>query len=385
MTAVLALGLLALVAPGASAVAVGVPGKPAAVVSGHGRVNLTWAHPATVVSGYKVRVSTSASGPWVVPASCGGVVAVPHCSVTGLVNNKKYFFRVLAVKGTAASAFSPVSAPIVLTCANGSACAVGNRGPGGGVVFYTASTPFDAAGDVYEEFADPGAWYDFVSDHGYPGSPGVIDPALQWCTNTVSPTTWVALGKGLSNTLTLVTCAGDLAAHAAHLFTGGGKTNWFLPNRTEANLLCQYAAGVAAPSINATCAGSDTPRGGFTPDLYWTSSSMNLSDVLGPLAAEGSSQVPCLTGQPALPAATCAVILTQIGPAIAVNFAHNYPAGNSKAIKACTGGISPVLQVPAAAGLPLNTPKDGPLYYHCLRAQSGSVASPQVRPIRAFS
>ena len=384
VTVGLAVSSLALFAPVASATSVGVPGKPTAGVGGHGRVNLTWAHPAAAVTGYKVRVSTSASGPWSVPTSCGGVVVKNSCSVTGLVNNKKYFFKVLAVKGTASGAFSPVSAPITLTCANGSACAVGNRGPGGGVVFYTAAAPFDTAGDVYLEFADPGAWYDYASDHGYQGAPGVIDPSIQWCPSTPSPVTWIALGKGLGNTLTLTQCAGDRAAHAAHGYTGGGKTNWFLPNRSEANLLCQYASGVAAPSVNATCAGSDTPRGGFTPDLYWSSSSMNASDVLVPLAAEASTPVPCLTGQPALSAANCAIILGGIAPAIAVNFSHNYPAGNTKAIKSCTGGISPVLQVPAAAGLPGSTPHDGPLYYHCLRAQTGSVASPQVRPVRAF-
>jgi hypothetical protein len=111
---------------------------------------------------------------------------------------------------------------------------------------------------------------------------------------------------------------------------------------------------------------------------------MNLSEVLTPIANEGGSPVPCLTEQPALTAATCAAILATIAPAIAVSFAQTYVPNARSTSHDCSGGFSPVLQVPAAAGLPSSTPHDGPRYYHCLREATAPVASPQVRPIRAF-
>ncbi len=402
-TAAVALGCLALAAQGIavstavqaapakarpsirpSAVALpGVPGRPQAEVSGHGAVRLTWAHPTKVVAGYRVRVATKPTGPWKTPVGCTGLVKKPTCTAKSLLNGTTYYFKVASVASSRTSKFSATSKSVVLRCSNGSSCRVGDTGPGGGTVFYATTSAFDPAGDMYLEFAAPGAWYDWASSHGYLGAPGVIDPGLQWCAASPSPRTAVALGAGENSTRVLKLCATDKAAHAARGYNGGGKGDWSLPSKAEANLLCQYAAGVASPSPAAICAGSNAPRGGFSPDYYWTSSSTNLDGMLAALSAEVAS-VPCFTGQPALPASTCAGILATIAPAIAVSFAQTYVPGPTKASGACSGALSPLLVVPAAGGLPADTPHDGPRFFHCIRQVSPPVASPQVRPVRAF-
>jgi hypothetical protein len=130
----------------------------------------------------------------------------------------------------------------------------------------------------------------------------------------------------------------DKAAHAARGYTGGGKTDWFLPSTDETNLERQYAAGAPTP----------------------------------PLA------------QCALSAATCAAILDNVAPATAKHFGRTVVSGGTKAIGACGGSISPILIVPAAAGLLATVPHDGSGTNHCVRQASAPAASPQVRPVRAF-
>lgn len=121
-----------------------------------------------------------------------------------------------------------------LTCAQGGTCALGDRGPGGGIVFYirtaTPTVPWR-----YLEVA-PATWFN-----------GVADPAMAWCSNTSdlikNPTdgttsvkqTQSAIGTGLSNTLKMLKVCTFGAANAVSTYSGGGKSDWFLPSKDELN------------------------------------------------------------------------------------------------------------------------------------------------------
>jgi fibronectin type III domain protein len=358
------------------------PGQPSGVVAGPGAVMLSWTPPKRRTTGYKVRMATSSDGPWAAVTGCADVVTATACVATGLANDTPYYFQVQAVRGKRAGKLSAASDPVTLTCASGSSCVVGDTGPGGGTVFFAAATPFDAAGDTYLELADAGDWVDWTDGQSL-ASRGLVDPGLQWC-GSYSPANDTALGSGAANTARLAQCAGEEAAHAAQAYRGGGKADWFLPSADEANLECQFAAGVASPDVGTACAGGTSLRAGFAPDLYWTSSSMNLDGLLADLAAEGATLVPCLTGQPALTASICASILSNMAPALAQNFGPMLNIATNSAATACGGQVAPVFIVPAALGLPGTEPHDGSGRYHCLREVTRPTASPQVRPVRAF-
>lgn len=123
-------------------------------------------------------------------------------------------------------------------------CQVGERGPGGGIVFYDVGS--DQPWGRYLEVAPP-SWYE-----------GGADPRSQWCdaTDLDVAGTSTEIGAGAANTqLAIAACAAG-AANTAHQFAGGGMTDWFLPSKDELNLLYAQQRSI----------------GGFASDDYWSSS-----------------------------------------------------------------------------------------------------------------
>jgi hypothetical protein len=104
----------------------GVPGAPAAPTGtgADGRVTVNWALPTVTggftITGYRVEVATSDSGPWIDAAgTCAPDVTTISttrtCSATGLTNGTPYFFRVTAISiagvgsaSTASNSLTPV-------------------------------------------------------------------------------------------------------------------------------------------------------------------------------------------------------------------------------------------------------------------------------------
>ena len=159
-------------------------------------------------------------------------------------------------------------------------CAVGERGPGGGIVFYVSANYFTSAGSTcateckYLEAA-PGNW----AGAGYGGS----DPELNWSTDETSFTgqnvnysrlvgyepesyyiselvNW-RIGKGLSNTsLMAVSGATSSAMNAALSYAGPDASagQWFIPSMNELNELCKYARGQSTgnPKVSCTTSGA---------------------------------------------------------------------------------------------------------------------------------
>ena len=159
------------------------------------------------------------------------------------------------------------------TCATGGTCAIGDAGPGGGIVFYVAATP--QTWGTYLEAAP--------TDYQVNGSRAQVG----WgCQGTSTGATTTAIGTGKANTATiLATCretgiAADVANKYSTTNTAGAPGaagQWFLPSRDELNELCKiYSNGrtdtYAYSAYQNGCTGKLVPTGGFAAGYYWSSS-----------------------------------------------------------------------------------------------------------------
>lgn len=120
-----------------------------------------------------------------------------------------------------------------LSCASGGACRLGDTGPGGGIVFYVASSTFASAGSdcattcrYLEAAPSPRRWL------------GDVD--LAWSPPLKIRTTGAggtSIGSGYQNTARLFNqYVGEdvsLAAVYAFRYSNRGKTDWHLPSRDE--------------------------------------------------------------------------------------------------------------------------------------------------------
>ena len=153
-----------------------------------------------------------------------------------------------------AGATGPAGSNATLTCAQGGTCAIGDTGPGGGIVFIV-QTPTAAAPWRYMEAA-PNTW-----------NGGSEDPIIRWCDNgdalvpslvtgdTTVRQTSDAMGAGYVNTQKMLQGCTYGAANAAAAYNGGGKSDWHLPSKDELNEL--YLRRVTV--------------GGFLAEKYWSS------------------------------------------------------------------------------------------------------------------
>jgi hypothetical protein len=132
--------------------------------------------------------------------------------------------------------------------------AVGDTGPGGGIVFYVQSDggTFTCGLNLtstckYLEVA-PNTW-----------SGGAADPTIIW---QAAPSFGAipapgsagqAIGSGYRNSATVVAWLGNDSTHAngaARRYTANGLTDWYLPARDELNQLCVYFSNVATVTDN---------------------------------------------------------------------------------------------------------------------------------------
>ena len=192
---------------------------------------------------------------------------------------------VASTSTTSTTSTTTTTTTIKVTCAQGGVCAVGDSGPGGGIVFYVAPAPFTQIGATgsmcttsckYLEAA-PSNWNNAAGD---PLIAWVSDYETNYVNNwwrAVSGADGVVVGTGYQNSLDIVAQAGNIAASSAAVasraYAGGGKTDWFLGSRDEMNELCKYARKTGQASGSATvCAGGESPSArGFSLKYYWSS------------------------------------------------------------------------------------------------------------------
>ena len=181
---------------------------------------------------------------------------------------------VAATTTTVATTTTTTTTTIALTCANGGRCVVGSTGPGGGIVFYVDLTR--EPGAQYFEVACAG-WSD-----GICGGDDSTDPSADWgCYGTPIPgADGTEIGTGEQNTIDITAVVGGcppsgIPARLANDLTLGDQTDWFLPSKDELNVLCKWAFNDTVYTIcnnNGSGTLSLTSVGGFSSDIYWSSS-----------------------------------------------------------------------------------------------------------------
>ena len=167
------------------------------------------------------------------------------------------------------------------TCATGGVCAVGNTGPGGGIVFYVSADPFTSTGSdcnttcKYLEASpapvDGDVQRSWATDNDPGGGTG-----NQAATVPAPGATAQGIGSGMANTIAIKNQTGNVEATSAAVYafdyTYNSKTDWHLPSKNELNELCKYAKTQTTGNTAVQCANTDTLRDGFWNAYYWSSS-----------------------------------------------------------------------------------------------------------------
>jgi hypothetical protein len=132
----------------------------------------------------------------------------------------------------------------------GSTYTIGETGPGDGIVFYDKGS-YSGDGD--------GCWR-YLEAAPVDQSTGETWSTILDAYANGSSALPTAIGRGAANTDAIIkqNSGAASAAETCRSYTGGGKTDWFLPSKDELNQLYLNRATV----------------GGFTADYYWSSSEL---------------------------------------------------------------------------------------------------------------
>ena len=151
---------------------------------------------------------------------------------------------------SATTTVAATTTTVALACASGGSCAVGDTGPGGGIVFYDA-------GSVQ-------SWGRYLE-----AAPFGDEVQRTWATGgnqsaAVSGADGTANGTGEQNTADIFAQSGNVEVTSAAVYcsglVSGGQSDWFLPSKDELNLMYTNLHSAS------------TPLGGFSSVYYWSSS-----------------------------------------------------------------------------------------------------------------
>jgi hypothetical protein len=226
-------------------------------------------------------VNSSISG-YTIDASAGGAIAsysispaapagISFNTSTGLLSGTPTATQSATTYTiTATNASGSTSRTYTLTVTPAVVYTVGQTGPGGGIIFYVATTPFAcgptrASSCTYLEAA-PALW-----------NGGSSDPNPTWAQSSESRTavnnasspetaTATAIGWGYRNTRAIIlqgntntaTSAAALADSYTSTGTGGTYDDWYLASKDELNQMCKWARGQAWVSDATICNDSGT-------------------------------------------------------------------------------------------------------------------------------
>ena len=180
---------------------------------------------------------------------------------------------------------------------------VGDRGPGGGIVYYVSATNFTSTGSTcnttcrYLEVA-PATWQSggvsVANDTYYQMSDNITVATGQNTLTAGSESGFVGekfnwkIGQGFYNTSVMKVAGATSAAQAKVLAYAGGSTagQWFIPSMNELNELCKYARGQTTGVLTVACISSGTLKSGtandlagFGGDYYWASSEIDAGNA----------------------------------------------------------------------------------------------------------
>ncbi len=251
-------------------------------------------------------VNTAATGFTV--NSTGGAIA--SFSINATPSGMSFNATTGALTGTPNTVAAGTNYTITATNASGNATqtfrltvtavvySLGQTGPGGGKVFYVATTPFScgptlAATCTYLE-AVPFLW---MSEADFKGD--LVDVNRSWSESTpvdlqrgpfgITGGTATAIGSGYQNTKAMFDVGNDNTAVSAgalayaYTVTVSGVVfdDWYLPSKDELNQMCKWQRGItgeALTTLTTGCTGGTINSGvgavGFEGN-YWTSTEAN--------------------------------------------------------------------------------------------------------------
>jgi len=183
-------------------------------------------------------------------------------TLTGVAAN---FFTVAGATTDTNSANSGVITAVFPATA--STYAVGNTGPGGGIVFYVDSAGFSCGSGFSATGSPTGGKCNYLEAAPTTGASAWTDVRRSWSTGTtnqdatVANATGTAIGTGYKNSVAIVAQSGNVAATSAAVearaYRGPNNlSDWFLPSKDELNQLYLRKTDV----------------GGFVNYYYWSSS-----------------------------------------------------------------------------------------------------------------
>jgi hypothetical protein len=202
-----------------------------------------------------------------------------------------------ATTGTVA----PTTVP--LSCASGGVCAVGDTGPGGGIVFYV----HPGGGTFASPGSDCGASCRYLEV-----APRASQEVIPWArgsneaVSTTSGAIATGIGNGYQNTVNIKNQTGNdaytSAAVYAFEYSNNGKTDWHLPSKVELNELCKYARSQTTGNTSVACANTGSLRERFSAASFWSSSEYSATQVWGQYFGNGSQyEFPKTTTLPVRP------------------------------------------------------------------------------------
>ena len=188
---------------------------------------------------------------------------------------------------------APAPAP-ALTCAAGGTCVLGDRGPGGGIVYYVDNAGFNCGSGFTATGSPTGGKCKYLEV-----APSGWDPPNDWkeyrwatianrnanvadiedLADTTAALVSSQIGLGYKNSMAIVNQGNDTTTAAGFVrsYAGGSKGDWYLPTMAELNLLCQWNRGVVQ-SVTTACANGTLNSGvgainsEFANTYYWSSS-----------------------------------------------------------------------------------------------------------------
>ena len=202
-------------------------------------------------------------------------------------------------KATDTGAVRPIRAfGTTTSCALGGTCAVGDTGPGGGIVFYVATSAFTSTGSdcgsscrylevapVYQEIdglpniTNVSTCYQFGSNVANSDCQA-YSVYSQSDDQVASQTAGMAIGAGMANSNKIYdrattaggSAAASYAAGVALAYSNNGKSDWHLPSQLELNELCKYANQQTTGDTSVSCSDGTVRVPSFSVGIHWSSS-----------------------------------------------------------------------------------------------------------------